>query len=159
VVTPDNHRKKLLESNARASWGPACLRQAGSGAPIHRWMVKMRVSTFRLATIAKSLEDVCRHYLLFAEEHPHEYRLLMHLLSDIFHLDFLRPGRLWVMTQFANRFGGEPEDYSRCFYALLLLCQGAASLLSGDDVAREEVHRNFLQIVDVLIRHNRILRS
>jgi hypothetical protein len=44
---------------------------------------------------------------------------------------------------------------------LFLLSHGAASFLSlpGDDVAREEVHRNFLQIADVLIGQNQIFRS
>jgi hypothetical protein len=109
---------------------------------------------------ASSLEDVCRRYLVFAEEHPHEYRLLLHSWSDIFHPDFPRPGRQWLMTQFANRFGGVAEDYARCFYALFLLSHGAASLLSlpGDDASREEVHRNFLEISEALIRHNQILR-
>ena len=121
--------------------------------------IRLQLNEYLFA--AKSLEDVCRRYLVFAAEHPNEYRLLTHLWNDIFHPDFPRPGRLWVMTQFANRFGGEPEDYSRCFYALFLLSHGAASLLSlsSDDVAREELHRNFLQIVDVLIGQNQILRS
>jgi len=121
--------------------------------------IRLQLNEYLFA--AKSLEDVCRRYLMFAEEHPHEYQLLVQSWSDIFHPDFPRPGRQWLMTQFANRFGGEPEDYSRCFYALFLLSHGAASLLSlpGDDVAREEVHRNFLQIADVLIKQNQILRS
>jgi AcrR family transcriptional regulator len=107
---------------------------------------------------AKSLEDVCRRYLVFSEEHPHEYQLLVHSWSDIFHPDFPRPGRQWVMTQFANRFGGAPQDYSRCFYALFLLAHGAASLLSlpGEEISREEVRRNFLAASDTLIQQNQI---
>jgi AcrR family transcriptional regulator len=110
---------------------------------------------------AKSLEEVCERYLVFADEHPHEYQLLLHSWSDIFHPDFPRPGRQWVMIQFANRFGGAPEDYSRCFYAMFLLSHGAASLLSlpGDDTSREEVRRNFLEISKTLILHNQILRA
>ncbi len=110
---------------------------------------------------AKSLEDVCERYLVFADEHPHEYQLLLHSWSDIFHPDFPRPGRQWLLTQFANRFGGAPEDYSRCFYAMFLLSHGAASLLSlpGDDTSREEVRRNFLEISKALILHNQILRA
>jgi len=110
---------------------------------------------------AKSLEDVCQRYLVFAQEHPHEYQLLIHSWSDVFHPDFPRPGRQWVMTQFANRFGGEPEDYSRCFFALFLLSHGAASLLSlpGDDASRAEVRRKFLEISAALIQQNQILRA
>jgi hypothetical protein len=72
--------------------------------------------------------------------------------------DFPRPGRQWVMTQFANRFGGTPEDYSHCFYALFLLAHGAASLLSlaGDEVSRDEVRRSFLAISNTLIQQNQI---
>jgi len=110
---------------------------------------------------ANSLEDACRRYLDFAQEHPYEYQLLVHSWSDIFHPDFPRPGRLWLMTQFANRFGGQPEDYSRCFYAMFLLSHGAASLLSlpGDEIARGEVRRNFLKISEALIEQNQIFRS
>jgi hypothetical protein len=73
---------------------------------------------------------------------------------------FPRPGRLWLMTQFAERFGGDPEDYSRCFYAMFLLAHGAASLLSlsGDDIAREEVRRNFLEISTAPIKQNEIFQ-
>ena len=107
---------------------------------------------------AKSLEDVCRRYLGYSEEHPHEYQLLVYSWSDIFHPDLPRPGRQWVMTQFANRFGGAPQDYSRCFYALFLLAHGAASLLSlpGEEVSREEVRRNFLTASNTLIQQNQI---
>jgi AcrR family transcriptional regulator len=96
---------------------------------------------------ANSLEDACRRYLDFAQEHPYEYQLLVHSWSDIFHPDFPRPG--------------QPEDYSRCFYAMFLLSHGAASLLSlpGDEIARGEVRRNFLKISEALIEQNQIFRS
>jgi AcrR family transcriptional regulator len=108
---------------------------------------------------SKTLEDVCRRYLEFAEQHPNEYQLLLYSWSDIFDPDYPRPGRLWLMTQFANRFGGKPEDYSHCFYALFLLSHGAATLLTlpSDDIARKEVRDNFLAISDVLIQHAQIL--
>jgi len=110
---------------------------------------------------ARSLEDVCRRYLAFAEEHPHEYQLLLHSWSDIFHPDYPQPGRVWLMTKFAERFGGDPQDYSRCFYALFLLSHGAATLLSlpADDAARDEVRRNFLAVADVIIRESRLFRT
>ena len=110
---------------------------------------------------SQSIEDACRRYLQFAEEHPHEYRLLFSAWSDIFHPDYPRPGRLWLMTQFAKRFGGEPEEYGQCFYALFLLAHGAATLLSipSDEVARKEVRSNFLAIADKLIQQTGMLRS
>jgi len=109
---------------------------------------------------AKSIEEVCRRYLKFVEQRPHEYQLLLHAWSDIFHPELPRPGRAWLMTQFANRFGGNAEDYSLVVYALIMLSHGAATVLSipGDEIARHEVERNFLAISDRLIQHNEILR-
>jgi AcrR family transcriptional regulator len=108
---------------------------------------------------SKSLEDVCRRYLAFVDQHPHEYQLLLHAWSDVFHPELPRPGRAWLMTQFANRFGGKPEDYSLVAYALIMLSHGAATVLSlpGDEIARKELEQNFLAIADRLIQHNEIL--
>jgi len=108
---------------------------------------------------AKSLEEVCRRYLNFVHQHPHEYNLLLHAWSDVFHPELPRPGRAWLMTQFANRFGGDPERYSLATYALILLSHGAATVLSipGDEIARKEVEENFLKIADRLIAHNGVL--
>jgi AcrR family transcriptional regulator len=109
---------------------------------------------------SKSIEEVCRRYLKFVEQRPHEYQLLLHAWSDIFHPELPRPGRAWLMTQFANRFGGNPEDYSLVAYALIMLSHGAATVLSipGDEIARQEVEETFLAISDRLIQHNQILR-
>jgi AcrR family transcriptional regulator len=110
---------------------------------------------------SKSVEDVCPRYLQFAEDHPHEYQLLLHSWSDIFHPDKPRPGLAWLLSQFANRFGGKPQDYSRSVYALFLLSHGAATLLSvpSDAIARKEVRSNFHVISNALIEHHRILRD
>lgn len=110
---------------------------------------------------SKSLEEVCRHYLTFAETHPHEYRLLLYAWSDIFRPDLPRPGRAWLMTKFAERFGGKPADYSRPVYALMLLSHGAATLLSlpSEEIAREEVRRNFMAISETLIKQTRLFRD
>jgi AcrR family transcriptional regulator len=120
--------------------------------------VRLQLNEYLFA--AKSLEEVSQRYLEFADQHSHEYQLLVQSWGDIFHPDFPRPGRLWVMTKFAERFGGQPEDYSRCFYAMFLLSHGAASLLSlpSDDVAREQVRRNFLEISAALIKQNKIFQ-
>jgi len=108
---------------------------------------------------SKTLEEVCRRYLTFVDQHPHEYQLLLHAWSDVFHPEQPRPGRAWLMTQFANRFGGRPEDYSLVAYALIMLSHGAATVLSipGDEIARKELEQNFLAIADRLIQHNEIL--
>jgi len=108
---------------------------------------------------SKTLEEVCRRYLTFVDQHPHEYQLLLHAWSDVFHPEQPRPGRTWLMTQFANRFGGKPDDYALVTYALIMLSHGAATVLSipGDEIARKEVEQNFLAIADRLIQHNEIL--
>jgi len=110
---------------------------------------------------SKRIEDVCRRYLEFAEAHTHEYQLLLQSWSDIFHPGRPRPGRAWLMGKFAERFGGKPDDYSRCVYALILLSHGAATLLTipADEVARDEVRRNFLVISDTLIQNNKLFRN
>jgi AcrR family transcriptional regulator len=110
---------------------------------------------------AKTLEEVCRHYVEFAEQHPHEYQLLSRSWTDVFHPDRPRPGRAWLLTQFANRFGGDPEDYALPVYGLFLLSHGAATLLSvpGDDVARDEARHNVLAIADRLIRQTPAFRK
>ena len=110
---------------------------------------------------SQSLEDVCRRYLRFVEEHPHEYQLLLHAWSDVFNPELPRPGRAWLLGQFASRFGGQAEHYSRVVYALLLLSHGSATLLSipGEEIARKEVHRAFLEIADRLIANNQVLKD
>lgn len=110
---------------------------------------------------SKSLKDVCRRYLNFVHQNPHEYQLLLHAWSDVFHPELPRPGRSWLMQQFANRFGGDPQDYSLVTYALIMLSHGAATVLSipGDEIARKEVEENFLKISDRLIEHNEILKG
>jgi AcrR family transcriptional regulator len=109
----------------------------------------------------KTLEEVSRRYVSFAEEHPHEYQLLWRYWTDTFHPDQPRPGRAWILSQFAQRFGGDPNDYARPFYALFLLGHAAASLLSvpGDDIAREEVRSNFVAISESLIRGNKLFQA
>jgi len=102
---------------------------------------------------APTLEEACRRYVRFAEEHPHEYQLLWSTWTEVFHPERPRPGRAWLLAQFARRFGGEPEDYGRVFYAVFLLAHGAATLLTipGDDVAHREVRENFMAICDAVI--------
>jgi AcrR family transcriptional regulator len=105
---------------------------------------------------ADSIEDVCRRYVAFAEEHPHEYQLLLHSWGDIFHPNQPRPGRAWLMAQFAKRYGGNAEDYARQVYALFLLSHGAATLLSipADEQSRNELRSNFLAVSETIIRES-----
>ena len=109
----------------------------------------------------QTLENVFKAYLRFAEENPHEYQLLLSTWTDIFHPEMPRPGRVWYLTQLANRFGGKPEEYSRAFYALFLLSHGASSLLAvpGDEVAHNEVRENYYSICNTLLRNIRLFRD
>jgi AcrR family transcriptional regulator len=110
---------------------------------------------------ANSIEEVCEKYLSYAEENPAEYALLWKTWSGIFNPERPRPGFNWFITQLAHRFGGQPEEYTRAFYAFFLLGHGAASLLTipRSEAAREEVRQNFLSICDELIRNIQILRA
>jgi AcrR family transcriptional regulator len=103
-----------------------------------------------------TLEEVYRRYLQFAEDHPHEYELLWRTWTEVFHPRGPRPGRAWFLSQMAARFGGEPEEYARAFYALFLVAHGAATLLAapeGDEVAHAEVRENYLAICDALLKN------
>jgi AcrR family transcriptional regulator len=110
---------------------------------------------------AKSIEEMYRGYLRWAEEHPHEYHLLFRAWTDIFHPDMPRPGRVWFMTQLAKRFGGRPEEYSRAFYAMFLLAHGAAAMIttSTDEVARQEIRSNYFECADTLLENIDLLRN
>src|SRR5262249_48802868 len=168
-------QERILKA-AQRLWkvrGPASLtlravaREAGTTTPtvykrfrnkqaLHKALadrVRSQLNEYLFAS--KSLEDVCRRYLTFVSQHPHEYQLLLHAWSDVFHPELPRPGRAWLMGQFATRFGGDPEEHALVVYSLLLLSHGAATLLSipGDEIARKEVEENFLKIADRLIEH------
>lgn len=110
---------------------------------------------------APTLEEVYRHYVRFAEEHPHEYELLWLTWPEIFHPERPRPVRAWFLAQLANRFGGKPEDHARTFYALFLLSHGAATLLTipGDEAAHQDVRENFLSICDTIMRNTKVFRA
>jgi AcrR family transcriptional regulator len=107
-----------------------------------------------------TLEQVCLRYVSFAEENPYEYQLLWRYWTDAFHPDQPRPARAWTLSQFAHRFGGDPEDYALSFYAMFLMSHGAGSLLSvpGDEIARDEVRKNFLAISGTFIRETKAFR-
>lgn len=110
---------------------------------------------------ASRLEDVYRRYVNFAQQNPHKYELLWQTWTEIFHPQGPRPLRAWFLTQLAERFGGEPEDYAEGFYALFLLAHGAATLLtvSGDDEAHAEVRKYFPRIGDTVFENIGLFRK
>lgn len=123
--------------------------------------LRIRAQLIEYLIATASLEDVGRRYVEFAEQHPHEYQLLLHSWGDVFNPGVPRPGRIWLMTEFARRFGGNPEDYARAVYAIILLSHAAASMLSmpADEVSRADLRRNFLAIVGDVIEHHQVFGS
>jgi AcrR family transcriptional regulator len=107
-----------------------------------------------------NLEEVYRRYLRYAEENPHEYELLRMSWGHFFSPGSPRPGRSWLLTQLAGRFGGQPEDYSQAFDALFLVCHGTATLLTAadDKTMRNVIRENCIKVCDKLLANMAILR-
>lgn len=96
---------------------------------------------------ASSIEEAGQKYLRFAEEHPHEYELVGISWAQFGRDDGSRPGRVWLLSQLAARFGGSPEEYAPMFYPMLFLFHGAASLLTGegDPVVHQEIRESCMR--------------
>ena len=109
---------------------------------------------------AADIEEVFKRYVQYAEENPQEYQLLWRSWMSVLGSDRPRPGYLWFISQLAQRFGGNPDDYAQAFYAFFLLAHGTASLLTvpGAELAHNDVRRNFLSICEVLIKNIQTLR-
>lgn len=107
------------------------------------------------------LEEVYRGYLAYAEANAHEYELLRLEWPQMYSPDHPRPGRVWVLAQMAERFGGRPEDYGQIVDALFLICHGAAALLTvgGNTVAHEAMREACIKTCDRMIEHIEIFRS
>jgi AcrR family transcriptional regulator len=110
---------------------------------------------------SKNLEEVHRRYLRYAEENPHEYELLGLSWGLFFAPGSPRPGRAWVLTQLAARFGGKSEQYGAAFDALFLMCHGTATLLTVTDnkAMRDEIRENCTNVCDKLLANVAILRE
>jgi AcrR family transcriptional regulator len=112
-------------------------------------------------TSATSIEDAYRRFLRFAEEHPHEYKLLWGpAWSDVLGPGRPRPIKAWLLDKFAARFGGDAEEYIRAYYALFLLVHGTANLLSvaRGRQAKAEMRDNCLAICDALVASIEVLK-
>jgi len=113
-------------------------------------------------TSAATIEDAYRRFLRFAEEHPHEYKLLWGpAWSDVLAPGRPRPIKAWLLDQFATRFGGQAEEYIRAYYALFLLIHGTANLLSVSQSrrAKAEMRNNCLAICDALVESIEVLKT
>ncbi len=108
-----------------------------------------------------TLEEASRRYLEFAANNPREYELFRiwwpQAVPSVF-----RPGRAWLLSQLAARFGGQPEEYSELFYAFLFLLHGAASMLAAterDSPVHEEIRENCLRVCEDLLKNVAIFRA
>jgi AcrR family transcriptional regulator len=117
-------------------------------------LVQMRITE-------KTIEDAYRRFLKFADQHPHEYRLLWGpAWSELLGPDRPRPIKEWLLDKFAARFGGKPNDYALSYYALFLLVHGTASLLivTRDRRTKAEMVESCLAICDALVANTEVLR-
>jgi AcrR family transcriptional regulator len=106
------------------------------------------------ATAGATIEECCRRFLHFAEKHPHEYRLLWGpAWRELYGPGRPRPIKDWLLEKFAQRYGGQPQDYERTYYALFFLVHGAASLLIAGATAssKAQIRNNCLAICDALV--------
>jgi len=113
-------------------------------------------------TSAITIEKAYRRFLRFAEEHPHEYKLLWGpAWSDVLAHGRPRPIKAWLLEKFAARFGGDADEYVRAYYALFLLVHGTANLLSvaRDRRAKTEMRDNCLAICDALVASIDVLKT
>jgi AcrR family transcriptional regulator len=107
------------------------------------------------------LEDVYRRYVAHAEANPHDYDLLRLEWAELYSPSRPRPGRVWVMAQMAERFGGRPEEYGQFVDALFLICHGACTLLTveGEKVAHDAIREACIKTCDRMLEHVEIFRS
>ncbi|HXA86692.1 MAG TPA: TetR family transcriptional regulator [Candidatus Dormibacteraeota bacterium] len=113
-------------------------------------------------TSASTIEESYRRFLKFADQHPHEY----HLLWGPAWRELLGPGRprpikAWLLDKFTARFGGEPNDYVRLYYALFLMVHGTASLLivTPGRKTKAEMCDSCLAICDALVANTEVLKT
>ncbi|MGH9682630.1 MAG: TetR/AcrR family transcriptional regulator [Candidatus Acidiferrales bacterium] len=110
---------------------------------------------------APQIEQFYRRYIQFSEENPEDYEILRETWTEIFAPSGGRPGMNQALSELAKRFGGKSEEYMPVFYALFLLCHGAATLLGvpGSEAVRTEIREQCIGVCDRLIQHVDTLRS
>ena len=106
-------------------------------------------------TQAKSVKQVYRLYLDYAEAHPWEY----HLMFGPLWTELIGPGRprsvqTWLQGKLAQEFGGNPREYERLYYSLFFVAHGAASLLTTTrhSQANKVTRKQCLAVCDALVK-------
>ena len=110
---------------------------------------------------AATIEHSYRRFLKFADEHPHEYQLLWGpAWAEVLGPERPRPIKVWLLEQFAARFGGKPREYVLNYYALFLLVHGTANLLivTRDRRMKAEMVNSCLAICDALVANIEVLK-
>jgi AcrR family transcriptional regulator len=123
-------------------------------------LVQIRIT--ERTTSAPTIEESYRRFLKFADQHPHEYRLLWGpAWSELLGPGRPRPIKDWLLDKFAVRFGGKPQDYVLSYYALFLLVHGTASLLivTRNRRTKAEIIGSCLAICDALVANTEVLRG
>jgi len=113
-------------------------------------------------TTAATIEQAYRQFLAFVEKHPREYSLLWGpAWPQLYGPGRTVPIRDWMLDKFAARFGGQPKDYARAYYALFLLVHGTASLMSvgGSRRVKAEIRKSCLVICDRLVENIQVLKK
>lgn len=113
-------------------------------------------------TSAATIEDCYRRFLQFADEHPHEYKLLWGpAWAELLGPERPRPIKVWLLEKFAARFGGDPQGYVLNYYALFLLVHGTANLLivTRDRRMKAEMVNSCLAICDALVANTKVLKK
>ena len=123
---------------------------------------RVRSKIIAVVTSSPDIEEAILRYLQFAETHPHEYQLMWGTSwPEIFSKRRPRPVQIWMMSQLAERFGGEPKDYAQAYSALFLSMHGSATLLAGapKNPGNLEPREWCVAITGLVIRNVAIFRS
>lgn len=121
---------------------------------------EIRQEMLEFVFAAPSVEQIYRRYLQSIEENFEDFEVLHGTQAQLLAPESGRPGKTRFLAELARRFGGNPEEYDLAFYALFLLCQGAANFLgagSSPDM-RVEIREQCIAVCDLLIQHINILR-
>lgn len=108
---------------------------------------------------ATTIEDVYRRYMVWAAAHPRKYQLVRaywgHFISTP------RPGRPHILGLLAERFGGDPEEYTTVYDAIFLLCHGASTLIAAapNQQVVQATRDLCIQVCDKLVENAAALRG
>jgi AcrR family transcriptional regulator len=110
---------------------------------------------------AKTVAEANRNFLDFAEDHPHEYKLVFgSVWPVVFGPGRARPITTWTTSQLATSLGGKADEYVDANFALFLATHGAASLITAAPTkqARIAARKSSTRILATLVDNLKIFR-